>query len=81
MTEPKATNGRPGRVESHKEFSGPTAAAVHADFMAWYRANVHDVCNVKPKGVKRVSGNEAGKFVMLVEYENKSESETRSPPP
>ena len=81
MTEPKATNGKPGRVESQKEFSGVTAAAVHADFMAWYRANVHDVSNVKPKGVKRVSGNEAGKFVMLVEYEIKAESETRSPPP
>jgi hypothetical protein len=81
MTDPKATNGRSGLVESQKEFSGATAAAVHADFMAWYRANVHDVRNVKPKGVKRVSGNEAGKFVMLVEYEIKSESETRSPPP
>jgi hypothetical protein len=81
MTEAKATNGRPGLVESQKEFSGATAAAVHADFMAWYRANVHDVRNVKPKGVKRVSGNEAGKFVMLVEYEIKSESETRYPPP
>jgi hypothetical protein len=81
MTEPKATNGRPGWVESQKDFSGATAAAVHADFMHWYRANVHDVRNVKPKGVKRVSGNEAGKFVMLVEYEIKSESETRHPPP
>jgi hypothetical protein len=81
MTEPKATNGRPGQVESQKEFSGATAAAVHADFMAWYQANIHDVRNVKPKGVKRVSGNEAGKFVMLVEYEIKSESETRHPPP
>jgi hypothetical protein len=81
MTEPKATNGRPGLVESQKEFSGATAAAVHADFMAWYRANTHDVCNIKPKGVKRVSGNEAGKFVMLIEYEIKSESETRYPPP
>jgi hypothetical protein len=81
MTEPKTADGRPGWVESQKEFSGATAAAVHADFMAWYRANVHDVRNVKPKGVKRVSGNEAGKFVMLVEYEIKSESETRYPPP
>jgi hypothetical protein len=81
MTEPKATNGRPGRVESQKEFSGETAAAVHADFMAWYRANLHDLRNVKPKGVKRVTGNESGKFVMLVEYEIKSESETRYPPP
>ena len=81
MTEPKATNGRPGLVESQKEFSGATAAAVHADFMDWYRANVHDVRNVKPKGVKRVSGNEAGKSVMLVEYEIKSEAETRHPPP
>jgi hypothetical protein len=81
MTEPKATNGKPGPVESQKEFSGATAATVHADFMAWYRTNVHDVRNVKPKGVKRVSGNEAGKFVMLVEYEIKSESETRPPPP
>ena len=81
MTEPKATNGKPGLVESQKEFSGATAAAVHADFMAWYRANFHDVSNVKPNGVKRVSGNEAGKFVMLVEYEIKSESETGHPPP
>jgi hypothetical protein len=81
MTEPKATNGRPGWVESQKEFSGATAAAVHADFMDWYRAIVQDVRNVKPKGVKRVSGNEAGKFVMLVEYEIKSESETEHPPP
>ena len=81
MTEPKVTNGKSGRVESQKEFSGATAAAVHADFMNWYRANARDVRNVKPKGVKRVSGNEAGKFVMLVEYEIKSEFETRHPPP
>ena len=74
MTEPKATNERPGWVESQREFSGATAAAVHADFMDWYRANGHDVRNVKPKGVKRVSGNEAGKFMMLVEYELKSAS-------
>jgi hypothetical protein len=81
MTEPKTTDGRPGWVESQKEFSGATAAAVHADFMDWYRANVHDVRTVKPKGVKRISGNEAGKFVMLVEYEIKSKSETRYSPP
>ena len=81
MTEPKATNERPGWVESQREFSGATAAAVHADFMDWYRANGHDVRNVKPKGVKRVSGNEAGKFMMLVEYEIKSESYTEHPPP
>jgi hypothetical protein len=55
--------------------------AVHADFMAWYRANVHGVRNVKPKGVKRVSDNEAGKFMMLVNYEIKSESETGHHPP
>jgi hypothetical protein len=79
MTEPKATNGRLGWVESQKEFSGATAAAVHADFMDWYRANVHRVRNVTPKGVKRVSGNEAGKFMMLVEYEIKSASETGNP--
>ena len=53
MTATKATSPRPGRAESQKEFSGATAAAVHADFMAWYRANVYDVRNVKPKGVKR----------------------------
>ena len=81
MTEPKATNGRPGWVESQKEFSGATAVAVHADFMHWYRANVHDVRSVKPRGVKRVSGNEAAKFMMLVEYEIKSESETGHSPP
>jgi hypothetical protein len=82
MIEPQATNGTPEWVASQKEFSGPTAAAVHADFMDWYRANVHDVRSVKPKGVKRVSGNEAGKFMMLmVEYEIKSESETGHSPP
>jgi hypothetical protein len=81
MTEPKATNERPGWVESQKEFSGAAAAAVHADFMDWYRANVHRVRNVTPKGVKRGSDNEAGKFMMLVNYEIRSESETGHPPP
>jgi hypothetical protein len=80
MIGPKATNRKPGWVESQKDFSGATAAAVHADFMDWYRANVLDVRNVKPKGVKRLSGNEAGKFVMLVEYEIKSESENKHSP-
>ena len=75
MTELKAW------VESQKEFPGATAAAVHADFMDWYRANVHRVRNVTPKGVKRVSDNEAGKFMMLVKYEIRSESEIGHPPP
>ena len=81
MTEPKGTNERPGWVESQKEFPGATAAAVHADFMAWYRANVHGLRNVKPKGVKRVSGNEAVKFMMLVDYEIEPASETGHPSP
>jgi hypothetical protein len=76
MTEPKVTNGRPRWVESQKKFSGATAAAVHADFMSWYRANVHRVRNVTPKGVKRVSDSEAGKFMMLVKFEIKSAPET-----
>jgi len=61
-------------VESQKEFPGVTTKAVHADFMAWYRGNVRDVRNVTPKGVKRVTDNGAGKFMMLVKYEIKSAS-------
>jgi hypothetical protein len=44
--------------------------------MGWYRANVHRVRNVTPKGVKRVSYSEAGKFMMLVKFEIKSAPET-----
>jgi hypothetical protein len=72
MTKPIATNERPGWVESQKKFPGATAAAVHADFMEWYRANVHRVRNVTPKGVKRGTDNEAGKFMTLVKYEIKT---------
>jgi hypothetical protein len=80
MTKPEVTTRKPRGsvrwVESQANFSGATEAAVHADFMDWYRANVHGVRNVKPRGVKRVSDNGVGKFLMLVKYEIKSASET-----
>jgi hypothetical protein len=80
MTKPEATTAKPRGsvrwVESQANFSGATEAVVQADFMAWYRANVHGVRNVKPRGVKRVSDNGGGKFLMRVEYEIKSTSET-----
>jgi hypothetical protein len=78
MTKPKATDRRPQGptqwVESQKKLFGATATAVFDDFMDWYRANVHGVRNVTPKGVKRVSGNGAGTFTMLVKYEIKATS-------
>jgi hypothetical protein len=80
MTKPEATTRKPQGsvrwVESQVKFSGVTEAVVQADFMAWYRANVHGVRNVKPRGVKRVSDNGVGKYLMLVKYEIKSASET-----
>jgi hypothetical protein len=85
MAKPKAANRRPKGfvrwVESQAKFFGTTEEAVRADFMDWYRANVHGVRNVTPRGVKRVSGNGAGGFLMLVKYEIKSASETRHPRP
>ena len=85
MTKPKATNNRPQGpaqwVESQKKFFGATVTAVFDDFMDWYRANVHGVRNVTPKGVKRASGNGAEKFLMLVNYEIKSASDTGHPLP
>jgi hypothetical protein len=83
MTNPKTTKRRPRRlapwVESQAKFSGATEVAVFDDFMDWYRANVHGVRNVKPRGVKRESGNGAEKFSMLVNYEDNSASETGHP--
>jgi hypothetical protein len=80
MTKPEATTGKPRGsvrwVESQVNFSGATEKAVQAEFMAWYRANVHGVRNVKPRGVKRVSDNGVKRFLMLVEYEIKSAFET-----
>jgi hypothetical protein len=85
MAKPKATTGRPRGsvrwVESQAKFSGATEAVVHAGFQDWYRANVHTVRNVRPRGVKRVSVNGAGEFLMLVNYELRSTSETRHPRP
>jgi hypothetical protein len=80
MTKSEATTRKPRGsvrwVESQVKFSGAAEAVVQADFMNWYRANVHGVRNVKPRGVKRVSDNGVGKFLMLVKYETKSASET-----
>jgi hypothetical protein len=80
MTKPEATTRKPRRsvrwVESQAKFSGATEAVVQAEFMDWYRANVHGVRNVTPRGVKRVSDNEVGKYSILVKYEIKSASET-----
>jgi hypothetical protein len=72
MTKPKAANERPQWVECQRKFFGATSSAVFADFMDWHRANVHGVRNVTPRGIKRVSDNDAGKFVMLVKYEIKT---------